>query len=231
MADTPHSDSIPSVWKEALQAIRHNFLPGLVLWLVAAAVGGAYYLVPSTQGAFATVAQWKATGGLWYSLVATALFAGVIPFVVLWLLPQSRATATVSTFWFLVVFWGYRGCEIDVFYRFQGFLFGNAVAFSSVAPKVLVDLFVYNVVWAAGFQLLAYHWKNHGFRLSAFRGFDWRGFVTRQIPVALVSTWVVWFPVVTLVYSLPPDLQIPLFNFASCFWSLVMATLTTRKRS
>jgi hypothetical protein len=47
--------------------------------------------------------------------------------------------------------------------------------------------------------------------------------------MALVSTWVVWLPVTSLVYSLPANLQIPLFNLAACFWSLVMNTLTARK--
>lgn len=217
------------VWKESLRAIRQNFLPGIVLWALAALVVGAYYWVPATQPGFAAVAGWKAQGGFWYSATATALFGGLIPFLVMAMLPRTRATMTRWDLVFLVAFWGYRGCEVDVFYRLQALMFGNSATLSSVVPKVLFDMFVYNVVWACATQLLAYHWKTEGFRRSAFQNFDWKRFVRWRVPVALVSTWVVWIPVVSLVYSLPADLQIPLFNLASCFWSLVMATITTKK--
>lgn len=215
-----------TIWKESLAAIRHNFRPGVVLWVIAALVVAAYYFLPATQPFFDTVAGWKAQGGFLYSFVATALFGGLIPFAFLWALPATRATATVPVLLFMLGVWGYRGVEIDLLYRFQGWMFGNEATLSVVASKVAFDLFVYNVVWAAGFQLLTYHWKNHQFRFSAFRGFHWKEFWTRRVPVALVSTWVVWFPVVTLVYSLPANLQIPLFNLAACFWALVVATLT-----
>lgn len=226
---TPTVSHSPSpVWKESLRAIRHNFVPGVVLWIVASIVVAAYYGVPAVQGLFAVVARWKSDGGFFYSVVATALFAGLIPFLVLRLVPATRAQATRTSLAFLIVFWAYRGFEVDLFYRFQGWLFGTNVTFAVVAPKVLFDMFVYNPVWAVSVQLLSYHWMNHGFRFSAFRGFHWREYFTRRVPVALLSTWVVWIPVVTLTYSLPSDLQIPLFNLAACFWALVVATLTKK---
>jgi len=220
----------PSIWSEATAAIRHNFLPGLGLWIIASAVVAAYYLVPSAQPGFEAISDWKFQGGFLYSVGATALFAGLIPFLFLWARPSTRNAATAKSLVFLVVFWGYRGFEIDLLYRFQSWMFGNEVKFAVVAPKVAFDLLVYNVVWAAALQLLAYDWMNTGFSRGAFRAFAWKEFVTRRVPVALVSTWVIWLPVVSLVYSLPSDLQIPLFNLAACFWALVVATLTTQKR-
>jgi len=226
MSDLSALETPLSVWKESLRAIRANFRPGLVLWTVAALLVGAYYFVPAAQSTFDVVAGWKAQGGFLYSFAATAVFGGLIPFLLMRILPATRADATGPVFVFMVVVWGYRGVEIDLLYRLQGLMFGNQVTLSVVAPKVAFDLFVYNVVWAAAFQLLTYHWKNHQFRASAFRGFPWKEFWTRRVPVALVSTWVVWFPVVTLVYCLPSNLQIPLFNLAACFWALVVGTLT-----
>jgi hypothetical protein len=216
--------------QESLRAIRQNFVPGLVIWTVAALVVAAYYLVPATSGFFQTIAAWKASGGFLYSFAATALFAGLIPFAFLMVMPATRAQATGSALAFLLIFWGYRGVEIDLLYRLQGVMFGTAPAVGTIAAKVAFDLFVYNVVWAAGLQLLVYHWKNHRYRLKAFHGFHWHEFFTKRLPVAVVSTWVIWLPVVTLVYSLPADLQIPLFNLAACFWSMVVATLTSEKR-
>jgi hypothetical protein len=206
--------------------LRVNLLPGAVLWLIAAAVVLSYYFVDAARPFFETLGRWKAEGGFAYSIAATALFAGLIPFLVLKALPATRKAATISTGVFMVLFWAYRGLEIDALYRFQGVMFGNEATVGTVAAKVAFDLFVYNVVWAANLQLGAYQWKNSGLGWSFFRQWPSRRHWTRALPVALLSTWVVWLPVVSLTYSLPADLQIPLFNLAACFWALVVATLT-----
>lgn len=223
--------STPSLWREAIQAIRTNMIPGIVLWAIATAVVLSYYFWEPSRPFFETLARWKSDGGFLYSIVATGLFAGLIPYLVLKALPATRSGATLGALVFMVGFWAYRGLEIDLLYRFQGVMFGNQASVPTVAAKVAFDLFVYNVVWAASLQLLAYHWKNSGFRFSAFAGFDWKGYFTRSLPVALVSTWVVWLPVVSLTYSLPANLQIPLFNLAACFWALVVATLTKASKA
>ena len=220
------ADQPRPLWKDALAAIRSNFAPGLVLWGIAAVIVFCYYAVGPARPAFDEIARWKYEGGFLYSIVATGVFAGVIPFVFLWSRPATRKDSTWATLVFMTGFWAYRGLEIDALYRFQGFLFGNDPTFATVAAKVAVDMFVYNLFWAASLQLLSYHWKNSGFKAAAFRGFAWRDYFRRRLPMALVSTWVVWLPVVTLTYSLPSDLQIPLFNLAACFWALVVATLT-----
>jgi len=198
---------------------------------VAAAVVLIHSFVPASRGVFETVAGWKSAGGFGYSIAATALFAGVLPFLFLKAMPSTRASATWATLIFTTVLWAYRGFEIDLFYRFQALMFGSEPTLGTVAAKLAVDLFVYNVVWAANLQLLAYHWKNSGFRSDAFTGFAWRDYFHKRLPVALLSTWAVWLPVLILVYSLPSDLQIPLFNLAACFWALVIGALTNRSGS
>lgn len=219
-----------SLWRDAVSAVRHNFLPGLLLWITAAAVVLIYYFALDLRPWFTAVSQLKAQGGLLYSIVATAVFAGLIPFLFLRAMPATRAATTVGTLVFMAVFWGYRGLEIDLFYRLQGLMFGTEPSLTTVASKVAFDLAVYNVVWAAPLQLLVYHWKNSGYRGNAFRTFPWGEFFRRRLPVALLSTWAVWLPVLIFVYSLPSDLQIPLFNLAACFWALVMSTLTSKPK-
>lgn len=226
-----NSSTPNSAWHDARSAIRQNFVPGVVLWLLAAVVVLGYYFVPAIQAGLAEVARWKAAGGYLYSLVATGLFAGLIPWLLMRAMPATRSTATWGAGVFLVLFWAYRGVEVDLFYRFQGWLFGNEATVGTVAAKVVVDMFVYNVVWAAHGQLITYHWKDSGFRRDAFAGYDWGRYWKRSFPGSLLSVWAVWLPVLALVYALPPDLQIPLFNLAACFWSLVMAAVArgTRK--
>jgi hypothetical protein len=218
-----------SLWADALSALRANLLPGVVLWLIAAVAVLSYYFAAPARPFFEELGRWKAQGGFLYSIAATSLFAGLIPFLFLKALPSTRETTTRSTLIFMVVFWAYRGFEIDALYRFQGWMFGNEASVGTVVAKVAFDLFVYNVIWAANLQLGAYEWKNSGLGWSFFRQWPSRRHWTRDLPVALLSTWVVWLPVVSLTYSLPADLQIPLFNLAACFWALVVATLTRTK--
>jgi hypothetical protein len=63
------------------------------------------------------------------------------------------------------------------------------------------------------------------------RRLDKAAFLRENLPAALCATWIVWLPAVAVIYSLPPALQIPLFNIVLCFFSLLYAALTRRTRS
>lgn len=215
--------------REGLVAARQNLVPGLVLQAFALAVVLAYYLVPAASPVFAALARWKSQGGFLYSAVATALFGGLIPFFYLRLNPATRASTPWAFLAFYLVFWAYRGVEVDALYRLQAWLFGNGNAVSTIVPKVLVDQFVYNVLWAGPLQIVAYHFMNSGYSPRAFSGYDWRAFFFQRLPTTLISVWGVWIPMVTIIYCLPPDLQIPLFNIVLCFWVLLITALTRPK--
>jgi len=215
--------------REGLAAARQNLVPGLVLQAFALAVVLVYYFVPAAGGAFSFLADLKARGGFWYSAVATGLFGGLIPFLYLRLNPATRASSPWIFLGFYVIFWAYRGIEVDVLYQVQSWLFGTGPRVETIVPKVLVDQFLYNPLWAAPLQILTYHWMNERYSPRAFVGYDWRAFFFQKIPTTLLSVWGVWIPMVTIIYCLPPDLQIPLFNIVLCFWVLLLTALTKPK--
>jgi len=215
--------------RDGLAAARQNLVPGLVLQAFALAVVLVYYFVPAANPFFATLADWKSRGGFLYSAVATALFGGLIPFLYLRLNRLTKAATPWSFLVFYLVFWAYRGVEVDVLYRVQAWLFGAGNGVGTIVPKVLVDQFVYNPLWAAPLQVLAYHFLNTKYSPRAFAGYDWRAFFLEKIPTTLISTWGVWIPMVTIIYCLPSDLQIPLFNIVLCFWVLLLTALTRPK--
>jgi len=217
------------IWREGVIAARANLLPGLFLWALALAVVSGYYLWPSMNNALGAVARIKSEWGFLYSFLATMVFGGLIPFIWFRLRGIVAAKGQIKVFLFFALFWGYRGIEVDALYHLQSLIFGNGTDAFTVFRKVLVDMFIYNVIWASGLQTIAYHWKDQGFSSHAFTGMDWRKLFTRRIPVTIIATWGVWIPVVAIVYSLPSDLQIPLFNIAICFWVLVVSTLTKPK--
>lgn len=215
--------------RDGLAAARQNLVPGLVLQAFALAVVLAYYFVPATAPFFAFLADLKARGGFLYSALATSLFGGLIPFLYLKANKTTRASPPWLFLGFYVVFWAWRGIEVDLLYRLQAWLFGDGNAVTTIVPKVLVDQFVYNPLWAAPLQITAYHFMNSRYSPRAFAGYDWREFFLQKVPTTLISTWGVWIPMVSIIYCLPSDLQIPLFNIVLCFWVLLLTALTRPK--
>jgi hypothetical protein len=164
-----------------------------------------------------------------FSIVSTALFGGLIPFLYLRARPSTRAANPLSHFWFHLLFWGYKGFEVNAFYSFQAVLFGRDPNFHTVIRKVMVDELLYTPLWAVPLMLVAYRWKDLNFRASVFFQSDWKFYLGENYPPALLSCWLVWIPAVAAIYSLPLPLQIPLFNVELCFWTLLFTALTQRQ--
>lgn len=217
-----------SVVASGLTGVRRNALPGLALQVFALALVLTYYLAPGARPTFDLVADWKTRYGLGYSALATALFGGAIPFLYLLLAGHIKPGRRQAELLFYVLFWAYRGIEVDLFYRLQGFVFGNQATFAVVLPKVLVDQFVYSILIAAPGQVVFFLWKERGFSFRAVKPDLNLGYLTGAVAAVTFSQWMVWIPAVSIIYSLPPALQIPLFNLVVCFWVLLLTFVSQR---
>jgi hypothetical protein len=204
-------------------------VPGLVLQAFALALVLAYYFHPRLHGLLDALAAWRSALGLRYSIPATALFGAAIPFAYMRLLPATRAASPWSHGLFYLLFWGYKGWEVDFFYRVQAGLFGDAPGFAAVTAKVAVDQLLYNPLWAAPTAVMLFRWKELGFLARTLHVTEWRPVLARELAPALISTWGVWLPAVAIIYSLPGALQIPLFNIVLCFYALMFAALQRKK--
>ncbi|HRX17342.1 MAG TPA: hypothetical protein P5123_13590, partial [Spirochaetota bacterium] len=47
--------------------------------------------------------------------------------------------------------------------------------------------------------------------------------ILRRIAIVWCSSLVIWIPAVSIIYSLPQNLQLPLFNIILCFFALILA--------
>jgi hypothetical protein len=215
------------LFAQGIEAARANIVPGIFLWMVAVGVVLSYYFLPQAQSFFQEVARLKSDYGYRFSFISTALFAGLIPFIVA-VIRRTGATLGLSQVAFVVIFWGIKGMEFDTLYRVQVFFFGDSPAPGTVAAKVLVDQLVYCPLWAVPSMVLVYLWKDSDFSLSEMRrrlGRHW--YRDRMAPV-LVSNWALWVPAVTCIYLLPAPLQLPLQNLVICFWVLILMFMTSR---
>lgn len=217
-------------WRAGVAAVRALLLPGLILQSAALALVFCYYQVPATRGLFATLGRWQTDGGFAFSAVSTALCGGLLPFLYLRSQPALRASHPWSHLGFFLLFWAWKGAEVDLWYRILGHLHGDGHDVLTIVRKAATDQFGYNPLYAAPIGNLCFAWKDAGFRWAPvaadLRAGRW--YQRRVLPV-LFAVWFLWIPVVCCVYALPAPLQMPLFNVVLCFWSMLFTHITLRQ--
>jgi len=202
----------PSPLAEGVAAARANLLPGLVLWAMAFTLVVTYYRYAEVRGMLAGIAELKTRYGYVYSAFSTALFGGLIPFLYMRFNPHTRSSNPWHFLIFYLLLWAYKGMEVDLLYRLQAFLFGNGPAFSVVAPKVLVDQMIYCPFWVSPTTLILFAWRDSGFSVSRTRAALSKRIFLNGVVRLQISTWMIWLPAVSIIYTFPAALQVLLFN-------------------
>ncbi len=212
-----------------IAALTKNIKPGLVLQVFALAILLVYFFVPASEPVFAWFGELKQRYGFTYSFVATAIFGGLIPFLYLWLggfIANDQSKLLLCIFY--LVFWGLKGMEVDYFYRLQADWFGTGNDLQTIITKMAVDQFLYSALWSAPGIAIIYTWMESGWSITRTIALMDKKFFSIKIPTMVLSNWLVWIPAVCVVYAMPVELQIPLFNLVLCFWVLLVAILNRR---
>jgi hypothetical protein len=213
------------ILKTGLAAAKKNAGPGLLLQSFALLLVLLYYFHEPTRTILLTIPGVQQRMGIWFPILATALFGGVIPYIFLLLRKSIVPGRYTATLLFMVGFWAILGLSVNTLYIIQARLFGNEPNAATVIKKVLVDQFIFCVIWSAPLTTIAMLWKDHDFSAKATRRDLSLRFITRDVPTVLIAMWGVWIPTVAIVYCLPLALQFPLFNLVLCFWSLLLSAL------
>lgn len=226
----PAAPGLQPVLRIVGAAIRANILPGLLLQALMAAFVAAYLTHDGTRRFLATVAEAKEQSGLAFAFFSYVLASAVLPELLRIALFQSGRPRrrNLTNFLAAAPAWGVMGVIVDVFYRAQAAWFGDATTAASVVPKVLVDQFLFspffsNPVMVGWFALCA-----GGFRAAAWRRLPTVKFYVEEVVPVMVAGWMIWIPGVTIVYSMPGLLQIPVAVTIQCFWVLVFTTVGSR---
>ena len=218
-----------NIKQSIVAALKKKLLPGLVLQLFALSILVIYFFVPATKPVFSWFGLLKQDYGFAYSFIATALFGGLIPFLYLWLsnsLAPNRNILGLLVFY--IVFWGLKGMEVDFFYRLQADWFGTGNDAKTIITKMAADQFIYSALWAAPGITMVYLWMESNWSIAECKRAMDKKFFCVKIPTVILSNWLVWIPAVSVVYAMPGELQIPLFNLVLCFWVLLLAVLNKR---
>lgn len=209
-----------------VHGMKANLRPALALQAFALAILLAYYGTAAGRTWLDGIGELKARYGFAYSALATCAFGGILPYLVLLASGKIARASRGCELAFYLLFWCWKGIEVDAFYRLQALWFGAGNDFRTIALKVAVDQLGYAPIISAPVQVLCFLWKDSGFSLAATRAALARQSLWQRTLVVVFSTWVVWIPAVTIIYALPGALQIPLFNLVLCFWCLLMSFLS-----
>jgi hypothetical protein len=213
-------------WRAGLRSARANLLPGLALQAFALTLVLLYYFWPPATQQLNDLAAWRIEVGLISSIFSTALFGGLIPWLYLRLNPATQSRYDPRQGLALTLFWGYKGIEIDLLFRFQAAAVGTGNDPLTVFIKACVDQLLYNPLLAAPGMWLAYAFIEARFRArpvwERLRRPGW--YMTQLLPL-MIANFGVWAPAVVLIYLLPTSLQLPLQNLVLCFFTLMVAHL------
>ena len=215
-----------------LQGARANLVPGLVLQTFALALVLGYYFVPGVVEALQDFATFRDRAGIPYSMISTALFGGLMPWLYIKANPATRHRYGIAQGIGLILFWAYKGLEIHWLYSGMAALFGHDNSFTTVATKVVVDQTLYGPLLAAPGMWLAYKWvENHLAVAPIITSFRQPGWFLRELLPVIIANLGVWLPTVSIIYTLPTVLQLPLENLVLCFFTLMLAHMSQAKNT
>ena len=207
--------------------MKENLIPGLFLWAVGVSLVAIYYLGEFSRPWFNEIIALKKNYGYGYSAISTCIFGGLIPYLFMQFTGRDPLRGIGSGIIFLG-YWALRGIDVDAFYRLQEMIFGADVNFQTIVCKVLVDQFVYCLVWASPITAIFYTWREADFSIKQWKGSKSWSELFDMILIFTVTTWMVWIPGTAIIYSLPSTLQIPLFNLTLCFFVILVSVFSQK---
>lgn len=219
-------------WEAGIRAAKANVVPGLILQVAMLAVVLGYYFYPPTRGWLDAMARVKAEWGYFYSAGAAVVAGALLPELLRIVVFQKGRVekSNAANLIYTIPFWGIMAITVDVLYRLQGIWFGTEVTLAVVVKKVLFDQFVFSPWFSGPLSVWFYDFKNNGRNAVGPREFfTWRHYREKVLPV-MCATWAVWIPVVSLLYSLPSLLQIPVYILALTLWVMIFTWMNESHR-
>jgi len=209
-------------------------LPAMSVLLTAMSVLVAgYYCWPAGAAVLSQYAAWQHSGGILRTGLVAGFAGGVLSeLCVVYIRDWGRWNGIhLENMVFRFVVFFISGMIVCKFYEGQAVWFGNGLSWRVLLPKIVVDQFVFSVLWSTPYQTLTFRWQ--ALRYSGPRLWNEldRSFVVERMLPVLVTNWMFWIPGVTLVYSMPLILQMPLNIFATAIWSLLLAGLAKTARA
>lgn len=215
--------------QQGWQGAKANLVPALAIIFLAALLVISYYSFESVRVALTGLQELRTSWGLGFTMLSSALGAGVIPGLFLMATGKARRDARgFMDILFTSLVWATNMIWVHYFYAFQDSFWGSGVTFKIIISKMLLDQFVFTPFLSIQHAAIGFRFRdlNYDFKmlLRAFRD-DW---TIKVIIPMLVNCWLTWIPGTMIVYSMPLALQIPLVVLIQLFFALEMAFISSK---
>ena len=210
------------------ESAKANVIPTVVLWAFAACLIVGYYCVPGVADCFAPLARWQRESGWTAAFVNLFFFCGVIPGVFIWSIRDLRPKYPLATLLAQSVWCGAWGVVNSEVYAVLCRWFGSGTDFGTLLLKTAADQFVWTVFVMAPLDAIFFFWLGRDFSLARVRS-EWPdNYVYAVFCPNLFSNWIVWIPVLCVIYAFPLPLQIQLAGIVGSFWTLLCLQIGRR---
>ena len=202
----------------------------LAIQLLALSMVLYYYHSENATHIFTTIGQWKVQGGLLASALCTIISGGIFPEIVKRMLRDPHTPrATPGELAHQFTMWAIIGILVDLFYRFQAMQFGTGTQVQTLLTKVLVDQVVFTPFISLPFIVCWFLLREVEYDLRMlFRKLSIGLLFHRVLPLWIncLSFWPLFL---LIVYSLPSDLQFPLFLFGNATYSMLLVYIALQQ--
>jgi hypothetical protein len=210
--------------KEGWRSAKANVIPGLVIVCLAGLLVASYYSFPAVAASLQGLQNLRGRWGIWFSMAASALGAGVIPGLYLLSIGKARrGWRAVLDLVFTCLVWAATALLIDRFYAFQAWLWGPASGLPVLLGKMLFDQFIFTPLLGIQIPAFGFRIRDMNYDLSALRRALREDWLIKVVAPMLVACWLTWIPGTLVIYALPLSLQIPMMVLFQCFFALEVA--------
>ncbi len=221
-------EKISNPLRIGFDSAKANVVPMAVLWLVALATVLGYYAVPGFADLLEPLAKWQRDNGSLAAFVSLAVFCGVIPGLFLCTIKSLRPRHPYATVVAMAIWCGAWGVVNNWMYALLDSWFGGGRDLGTLFLKTAVDQFVWTVLLVAPTNAAFCFWLGRDFSSSRTRA-EWPDNFVRDVYLPnLLANWIVWIPVLCMVFAFPLPLQIQLAGLASSFWTLMCLQIGRR---
>ena len=221
----------PSHLYDPLLLALRTYWPAILL-IQAIALGSvvAYYRVETAADIFATMADWKAHGGLIFAALANICSAGVLPELLKRIFrPLSIKPPGVLELAHQFVMWAALGIFVDVFYGLQGYWFGHGTDACTLLFKVVVDQLVFTPLVGLPFIVGWFTFREVHYRPRAWLAAMLNRSAVHRALQIWISCLAFWPVMLLIIYSLPQALQFTLFLFGNAAYSILLIFIARRQ--
>lgn len=211
------------------QGARANLVPGLVIIGIAALVVASYYIFPAVQEALEGLRKFRQASGIWFSMISSAIGAGLIPGV--YLMATGKAKSDRRGWLDLLytsMVWATTMVFVDIFYTFQDWFWGQGVDLRTLISKMLLDQFVFTPFLSIPYLSMGMRLRDLNYDFAALGSALRDDWVVKVIIPMLVACWLTWIPGTLVVYALPLSLQVPMMVLIQCFFALETAHVSSK---